>query len=99
MRDFGDEPEAVEGLLMLGTLRMDFGHDYQSATRNFEEFLRRAPNHPKAELARYKLVLAAIEAGYIDRAIQRSRAYLHQHPDGQFVGRVLQRFPELKSEL
>ncbi|HLT35019.1 MAG TPA: FecR domain-containing protein [Enhygromyxa sp.] len=99
MRDYGDQPEAVEGLLMLGTLRMDFAHDYQSATRNFEEFLRRAPEHPKAELARYKLVLAAIEAGYIDRAIQRARAYLHQYPDGEYVGRVLQRFPELKSEL
>lgn len=99
MRDYGDEPEAVEGLLMLGTLRMDFAHDYQSATRNFEEFLRRAPHHPKAELARYKLMLAAIEAGYIDRAIQRARAYLHQYPDGEYVGRVLQRFPELKSEL
>ena len=99
MRDYGDRPEAVEGLLMLGTLRMDFAHDYQSATRNFEEFLRRAPEHPKAELARYKLVLAAIEAGYIDRAIQRARAYLHHYPDGQYVGRVLQRFPELKSEL
>jgi hypothetical protein len=99
MRDYGDQPEAVEGLLMLGTLRMDFAHDYQSATRNFEEFLRRAPRHPKAELARYKLVLAEIEAGYIDRAIQRARAYLHQYPDGEYVGRVLQRFPELKSEL
>lgn len=99
MRDYGDRPEAVEGLLMLGTLRMDFAHDYQSATRNFEEFLRRAPDHPKAELARYKLVLAAIEAGYIDHAIQRARAYLHQYPDGEYVGRVLQRFPELKSEL
>ncbi len=99
MRDHGDQPEAVEGLLMLGTLRMDFAHDYQSATRNFEEFLRRAPEHPKAELARYKLVLAAIDAGYIDHAIQRARAYLHHYPDGQYVGRVLQRFPELKSEI
>jgi hypothetical protein len=99
MRDYGDHPEAVEGLLMLGTLRMDFAHDYQSATRNFEEFLRRAPSHSKAELARYKLVLAAIEAGYIDRAIQRARVYLQHYPDGQYVGRVLQRFPELKSEL
>lgn len=99
MRDFGDQPEAVEGLLMLGTLRMDFAHDYQSATRNFEEFLRRAPSHPKAELARYKLVLAAIEAGYIDRAIQRARTYLHHYPNGQYVGGILQRFPELKSAL
>jgi len=99
MRDYGDQPEAVEGLLMLGTLRMDFAHDYQSATRNFEEFLRRAPAHPKAELARYKLVLAAIEAGYIDRAIQRARTYLHHYPDGQYVGGILQRFPELKSAL
>lgn len=93
------EPEAVEGLLLLGTLRMDFAHDYQSATRNIEEFLRRAPEHPKAELARYKLVLAAIDAGYIDKAIGQARAYLHDYPDGQYVGRILQRFPELKSEL
>ena len=99
MKEFGDEPEAVEGLLLLGTLRMDFAHDYQSATRNIEEFLRRAPQHPKAEHARYMLMLAAIEAGYIDDAIQRGRTYLHHHPDGQYVGRVLQRFPELKSAI
>ena len=95
MREFGDQPEAVEGLLLLGTLRMDFAHDYQSATRNFEEFLRRAPRHPKAELARYKLVLAAIETGYIDHALARARAYLEHYPNGQYVGRLLQRFPEL----
>jgi hypothetical protein len=99
MKEFGDQPEAVEGLLLLGTLRMDFAHDYQSAARNFEEFLRRAPQHPKAELARYMLMLAAIEAGYIDDALQRGRTYLRHYPDGQYVGRVLQRFPELKSEI
>jgi hypothetical protein len=99
MKEFGDQPEAVEGLLLLGTLRMDFAHDYQSAARNFEQFLRRAPQHPKAELARYMLMLAAIEAGYIDDALQRGRTYLRHYPDGQYVGRVLQRFPELKSEI
>jgi ferric-dicitrate binding protein FerR (iron transport regulator) len=99
MKEFGDQPEAVEGLLLLGTLRMDFAHDYQSAARNFEEFLRRAPRHPKAELARYMLMLAAIEAGYIDDALQRGRTYLRHYPDGQYVGRILQRFPELKSEI
>jgi hypothetical protein len=99
MKEFGDQPEAVEGLLLLGTLRMDFAHDYQSAARNFEEFLRRAPQHPKAELARYMLMLAAIEAGYIDDALQRGRTYLRHYPDGQYVGRILQRFPELKSEI
>lgn len=99
MKQYGDQPEAVEGLLLLGTLRMDFAHDYQSATRNIEEFLRRGPQHPKAEHARYMLMLAAIEAGYIDDALQRGRTYLHHHPDGQYVGRVLQRFPELKSAI
>ena len=99
MQEFGDEPEAVESLLMLGTLRMDFAHDYQSATRNIEEFLRRAPRHPKAELARYKLVLAAIDAGYIDHALTRARSYLRYYPNGQYVGRLLQRFPELKADI
>ncbi|NVB39057.1 FecR domain-containing protein [Pseudenhygromyxa sp. WMMC2535] len=99
MKAHGREPEAVEGLLLLGTLRMDFGHDHQSAIRSFEEFLRRAPGHPKAELARYKLTLAAIDAGYIEQGRKSARAYLHHHPDGQHVGRILQRFPELKSAL
>ena len=99
MKRHGREPEAVEGLMLLGTLRMDFAHDYQSATLNFEEFLRRAPEHPQAELARYKLVLAAIDAGYIDGARQRARSYLREHPDGEYVGRILQRFPELKAAL
>jgi hypothetical protein len=99
MRQHGHEPEAAEGLLMFGILRMDFAHDYQSASRNFEEFLRRAPDHPQAELARYKLVLVAIESGTIDIALTRARAYLRRHPDGQHLGRILQRFPELKDEL
>lgn len=99
MRKHGHEPEAAEGLLMFGVLRMDFAHDYQSASRNFEEFLRRAPDHPQAELARYKLVLVAIESGNIDVALTRSRAYLRRYPDGQHLGRILQRFPELKDEL
>ncbi len=99
MRRHGHEPEAVEALLMFGILRMDFAQDYESATRNFEEFLRRAPDHPQAELARFNLVLAAIESGKIERALAGARAYLNHYPDGQFVGRILQRFPELKSEL
>lgn len=99
MRKHGNQPEAAEGLLMFGVLRMDFAHDYQSASRNFEEFLRRAPDHPQAELARYKLVLVAIESGTIDVALTRARAYLRRYPDGQHLGRILQRFPELKDEL
>lgn len=99
MRKHGHQPEAAEGLLMFGVLRMDFAHDYQSASRNFEEFLRRAPDHPQAELARYKLVLVAIESGSIDIALTRARAYLRRYPDGQHLGRILQRFPELKEEL
>jgi hypothetical protein len=99
MRKHGHEPESAEGLLMFGVLRMDFAHDYQSASRNFEEFLRRAPDHPQAELARYKLVLVAIESGTIDVALTRARAYLRRYPDGQHLGRILQRFPELKEEL
>jgi hypothetical protein len=99
MRQHGHQPEAAEALLMFGVLRMDFAHDYQSASRNFEEFLRRAPDHPQAELARYKLVLVAIESGTIDVALTRARAYLRRHPDGQHLGRILQRFPELKDEL
>ena len=70
-----------------------------AAVRDFEEFLRRAPDHPQAELARYKLVLAAVETGALELALARARIYLHRHPDGQFVGRLLQRFPELKDEL
>ncbi len=99
MREHGHEPEAAEGLLMFGVLRMDFAHDYQSASRNFEEFLRRTPDHPQAELARYKLILVAIETGTIDLALTRARAYLRRYPDGQYLGRILQRFPELKDEL
>ncbi len=99
MREYGDEPGAVEGLLLIGILRMDFAHDYQTANLYFEEFLRRAPNHEKAELATYKRWLASTESGKIPEAIERGSAYLKQHPDGRYVGRILSRFPELKDEL
>jgi hypothetical protein len=99
MAEYGEEPGAVEGLLLIGILRMDFAHDYQAANLYFEEFLRRAPHHPKAELATYKRWLASTEAGRIPEALDRGRGYLQQYPGGRYVGRVLSRFPELKEEL
>lgn len=99
MREYAREPEAVEGLLLIGMLRMDYAHDYQAATLKFEAFLRRAPNHPRAELAMYKLTLAAIESGQIGRAVQRGQAYLDRYPNGRYVGHILQRFPELGRDL
>jgi hypothetical protein len=99
MRTYGDEPGAVEGLLLIGILRMDFAHDYQSANLYFEEFLRRAPDHEKAELATYKRWLASTESGKIPEALDRGAAYLERYPHGAYVGRILARFPELKREL
>lgn len=99
MREFGEEPGAVEGLLLIGILRMDFAHDYQAANLYFEEFLRRAPNHEKAELASYKRWLASTESGKIPEAIERGKAHLKRYPHGQYVGRMLARYPELKDAL
>ncbi len=100
MREYGDEPGAAEGLLLIGILRMDFAQDHTAAARYFEKFLRRVgPNHPLAEHAVYRLWLAATEQGLIREALERGRKYLQVYPDGEHVGRILQRFPELKSEL
>jgi hypothetical protein len=99
MRKYGDEPGAVEGLLLIGILRMDFAHDYQAANLYFEEFLRRAPDHPKAELAMYKRWLASTESGKIPEALTRGKQYLQRYAHGQYVGRILARFPELKDAL
>lgn len=99
LREFGDDPNAVEGRLLLGILRMDFAQDYQVAEREFKRFLRQAPDHKLAELAIYKLWLAATENGHIGPALARGRDYLRRYPNGRYVGQVLRRFPELKSEL
>ena len=99
LREFGDDPNAVEGRLLLGILRMDFAQDYQVAEREFKQFLRQAPNHKLAELAIYKLWLAATENGHVGPATERGRDYLRRYPNGRYVGQVLRRFPELKSEL
>jgi hypothetical protein len=47
----------------------------------------------------YRLWLAATEDGRITEALTRARAYLDRYPNGSFVGKILQRFPELKNEL
>lgn len=99
MRRYRNEPGGAEGLLLIGMLRMDFAQDYQAATLHFEEFLRRAPDHPRAELAMYKLTLAAIESGQIGLGMRRGRAYLGRYPNGHYVGHILQRFPELRDEI
>lgn len=100
MREYGDEPGAAEGLLLIGILRMDFAQDHKAASRYFEKFLRRVGSkHPLAEHAVYRLWLAATEQGLIREALERGRKYLEVYPDGEHVGRILQRFPELKSEL
>ncbi len=96
---YGDEPSAVEGILLVGMLRMDYAQDHAVAAIYFEKFLKRAPEHPMAEVAWYRLWLASVERGLIHEAQGRGRAYLEKYPNGQFVGRVLQRFPELKDSL
>jgi hypothetical protein len=95
----GDDDDLVEGHLLVGILRMDFANDYPAATLAFKRFLERAPTHPEAELARYRLWLAGIENGEIHAAIDRGREYLRLYPNGKFAGKILQRFPKLVSEL
>jgi hypothetical protein len=96
---YGDDPLAVEGYLLVGMLRMDYALDYEAAEVAFQTFLRRAPNHPSAEFALYRMWLAATENGRISEALERGKKYLARHPNGRYVGKILQRFPELKSAL
>jgi ferric-dicitrate binding protein FerR (iron transport regulator) len=95
----GDDPLAVEGFLLVGILRMDYALDFRAADTAFEDFLRRAPYHPRAEYARFRLWLAATEDGRISTALERGRDYIRRYPTGRYVGKILRRFPELKSEL
>ncbi len=99
LKRHGDDPLAVEGFLLVGMLRMDYALDYAAGDQAIAEFLRRAPEHPGAELAIYRLWLSATEGGRISHALERGRAYLERYPNGRYVGQVLQRFPELKSVL
>lgn len=99
LAEHGDDEDLVEGHLLVGILRMDFANDYPAATLAFERFLERAPTHPEAELARYRLWLAGIENGDIHAAIDRGREYLRLYPNGKYAGKILQRFPRLVSEL
>jgi hypothetical protein len=96
---YGEDPLAVEGYLLVGMLRMDYALDYEAAEVAFQTFLKRAPNHPSAEFALYRMWLASTENGRISEALERGRKYLARHPNGRYVGKILQRFPELKSAL
>lgn len=96
---YGSDPLAVEGYLLVGMLRMDYALDYEAAEVAFQTFLRRAPNHPSAEVALFRMWLASTEDGRITEALDRGRKYLARYPNGKYVGKILQRFPELKSEL
>jgi hypothetical protein len=96
---YGNDPAAAEGYLLVGMLRMDYALDYRAAEKAFETFLRRAPSHTYAELAHYRMWLAAVEDGRISVALKRAYDYLERYPDGKYVGKMLQRFPELKSGL
>lgn len=96
---YGEDPAAVRGYLLVGMLRHDYAVDYRAAEKAFEAFLRRAPNHPEAELAHFRMWLSATEDGRISTAEERGRRYLQRYPQGEHVGKILQRFPKLKSEL
>ena len=99
MAAHGDDQDLVEGHLLIGILRMDFANDYTAARLAFQRFIERAPGHPEAELARYRLWLASIEDGDVRGAIDHGREYLRRYPNGKYAGKVLQRFPRLVSEL
>jgi hypothetical protein len=96
---YDDHPAAAEAYAMLGLLRMDYALDYKAAEVALQTYLQRAPNGKHAELAAYRMWLCAVEDGRISQALTRGRSYLERYPNGRFVGNVLQRFPELKSEL
>jgi hypothetical protein len=98
MSEHGEE-DIAEGHLLIGILRMDFANDYPAAKQAFQKFLDRAPFHPDVELARYRLWLASTENGDIHEAIEHGRSYLRRYPDGKYAGKILQRFPQLVSEL
>ncbi len=99
MAEHGEDQDLVEGHLLIGILRMDFANDYTAAKLAFQRFIERAPGHPEAELARYRLWLANIEDGDIHGAIDHGREYLRRYPNGKYAGKILQRFPRLVSEL
>lgn len=99
MQKHGSDALAAEGHLLIGIQRMDYAGDHQAAKAEFRKFLERAPDHPEAELARYRLWLAATEQGDIQEAKRLGRAYLHRHPRGRYVGQVIKRFRGLASEL
>ncbi|MCA9661176.1 MAG: FecR domain-containing protein, partial [Myxococcales bacterium] len=103
LRTFIDEHDgdtrAAEAHLLIGIQRMDYAGDHQAAMDEFRKFIERAPDHPEAELARYRLWLAATEKGDIQEAKRLGRAYLHSHPRGRYVGQIIKRFRDLASEL
>jgi len=96
---YRNAPQSIEGLLLLGILRMDFARDYQQAIRAFESFLEQAPKHPRAEMAAYRRVLAHIESGSTTKATHLARQYLESYPNGAHVGHILLRFPKLHHAL
>ncbi len=96
---YGNDPLAAEGYLLVGILRMDYALDYRAAEAAFQTFLRRAPNHQYAEMALYRMWLSSTEDGRISEALQRGRSYLRRYPHGRYVGKIIQRFPELKADL
>ena len=96
---YDDHPLATEAYLLRGMLRMDYALDYKTAEVDFKTYLRRAPNGRQVEKAQYRLWLAATEDGRISVALERARAYLDAYPNGRFVGKIIQRFPELKASL
>lgn len=96
---YDDEPGAHEAWALLGILRMDYALDYRAAEVALQTYLQRAPNGPLAEIAMYRMWLSSVEDGRISQALKRGRGYLERYPSGRFVGKILQRFPELKSEI
>jgi hypothetical protein len=78
---------------------MDYALDYKAAEVALSTFLRRAPGDPNAETAVYRMWLSAVEDGRISVALARGRQYLQRYGDGRYVGKILERFPELKSHI
>ncbi len=99
LKEYDDHPLAAEAYLLRGMLRMDYALDYKTAEVDLKTYLRRAPNGRQVEKAYYRLWLSATEDGRISVALERAGAYLDAYPNGRFVGKIIQRFPELKSSL
>ncbi len=88
LRAFPGGHHGPDARLWRGVLYQEIDKNWASAERDLLSFIRARPRHPRADEARYRVVIGRFQVGDKRGTLRMISEYMRKHPQGQYRLRV-----------